>query len=176
LFAILFARQTNMLIFIGLSLARKKTTLSKSEIYRALEKDCANIVQGESDVTANLANICALMKQHLEYFWIGFYLVKDKQLVLGPFQGPVACTRIDIGRGVCGTSWERKKAILVPDVHAFPGHISCNANSQSEIVFPILKKGAVEMILDIDSDKLNDFDNEDMAGVEAICKIIEKII
>lgn len=165
-----------MLIFISLSLARKKTTLSKSEIYKALKKDCTNIVQGESDVTANLANICALIKQHLDFFWIGFYLVKDKQLVLGPFQGPVACTRIDLGRGVCGTSWESKKAILVPDVHAFPGHIACSSSSQSEIVFPILKNGEVEMILDIDSDKLNDFDDEDMTGVEAICKIIENII
>jgi len=150
--------------------------LDRIEIYKELEKSCLAITDGEADLIANLSNVCALIKEKLGFFWVGFYLVKDDQLVLGPFQGPVACTRINFGKGVCGTSWETEKPILVPDVHAFEGHIACSSLSQSEIVYPIFKDQKVSMVLDIDSDKLNDFSEVDMNGFKAICKIIESII
>jgi len=150
-------------------------TLSKKEKYQELLKSCRAITEGEADLIANLANICALIKEHFSFFWIGFYLVKNDELVLGPFQGPVACTRIQFGRGVCGTSWKNKEAILVPDVHEFPGHIACSEHSKSEVVVPIIKDGTVTMVMDIDSDLLNDFDQDDLLGLQEIGKLIENI-
>lgn len=149
--------------------------MNKKEKYLDLTKSCQAIVEGESDLIANLGNICALIKEKCAFFWIGFYLVQGDELVLGPFQGPVACTRIKKGKGVCGTSWEKKEAILVEDVHEFPGHIACSVHSKSEIVVPVIKNGEVKMVLDIDSDVLDDFDQDDLEGFKAVCKIVEDI-
>jgi GAF domain-containing protein len=110
------------------------------------------------------------------FFWVGFYIVNDKQLVLGPFQGPIACTRIDFGKGVCGTSWKEKKTILVPNVDEFPGHIACSSASKSEIVLPAFKNGNVALVLDVDSDLLNDFDNDDAVALEKVMRHIETLL
>jgi GAF domain-containing protein len=112
----------------------------------------------------------------MNFFWVGFYIVKNDQLVLGPFQGPIACTRIDFGKGVCGASWKEKRTILVPDVDAFPGHIACSSASRSEIVLPAFKNGEVVLVLDVDSDKPNDFDSTDQEALEKIIRIIEKFL
>ncbi len=151
-------------------------TKQKEYLYQELTNSCNAITVGEPDLIANLANICALIKESFNFFWVGFYMVKKDELILGPFQGPVACTRIQRGKGVCGTAWQTKKSILVPDVHQFEGHIACSSESQSEMVFPILKNGEVVMVLDIDSDKLNDFDQKDMDGFQAVCNVIESIL
>ena len=112
----------------------------------------------------------------MNFFWVGFYLVKEDQLVLGPFQGPVACTRINKGKGVCGTVWQEKKTLIVPNVDEFPGHIACSFDSKSEIVLPAFKDGRVFLVLDVDSDKVNDFDSDDQAGLEQVMRLIEKFI
>src|SRR6187549_2590307 len=130
----------------------------KKTRYDILLPQLEALVSGEKDITANLANIAAALKQAMNFFWVGFYIVKNGQLVLGPFQGPIACTRIDFGKGVCGSAWKEKKTILMPDVEKFPGHIACSSASRSEIVLPAFKNNEVAMVLDIDSDKLNDFD------------------
>lgn len=148
----------------------------KAERYDTLLPQIYSLIHDEPDLIANLANITAALKQTFNFFWIGFYLVKENQLVLGPFQGPIACTRIDFGRGVCGTSWKEKKTILVPDVDKFPGHIACSSTSKSEIVLPAFKSGEVALVLDVDSDKLNDFDETDQQALEKIMRIIEKIL
>ena len=145
---------------------------AKSEQYALLCKQVASLTEGESDLTANLANIAAAIQQTFAFWWTGFYLVRDNQLVLGPFQGPVACTRIPFGRGVCGTAWQRRETIVVPDVEEFPGHIACSSASRSEIVVPILRDGEVLGVLDIDSRELATFDNEDAAGLEAIAALL----
>ncbi|MBR3292446.1 MAG: GAF domain-containing protein [Bacteroidales bacterium] len=145
---------------------------AKSEQYALLCKQVASLTEGESDLTANLANIAAAIQQTFAFWWTGFYLVRDEQLVLGPFQGPVACTRIPFGRGVCGTAWQRRDTIVVPDVEEFPGHIACSSASRSEIVVPILRDGEVLGVLDIDSRELATFDNEDAAGLEAIAALL----
>jgi L-methionine (R)-S-oxide reductase len=147
----------------------------KAEQYRVLIPQIRALVEDEKDVVANLANIAAALKQTFDFFWVGFYIVKNNQLVLGPFQGPIACTRIDFGKGVCGTSWKEKRTILVPDVDQFPGHIACSSASKSEIVVPGLANGEVKLILDVDSDKLNDFDNEDQAGLEQLMLIVSEL-
>lgn len=145
--------------------------------YDTLIPQIEALVQGETDLIANLSNIAAALKQTLGFFWVGFYIVKNNQLVLGPFQGPIACTRIDFGKGVCGSSWKEKKTILVPNVEEFPGHIACNSASQSEIVLPSFKKnGDVALVLDVDSDKLDDFDQSDQIALERIMKIIEGLL
>lgn len=127
------------------------------------------VTSGENNQVANLANIAAILKTLEGYYWAGFYLVEGKELVLGPFQGPVACTRIGYGKGVCGTSWAEKRSILVPDVHLFPGHIACNALSQSEVVVPVMDaSGNVQMVIDVDSDLPAAFDTEDMLFLEAV--------
>ena len=113
----------------------------KAEQYQSIIPQIQAIIEDETDVIANLANICAALKQQFDWFWIGFYLVKDNELVLGPFQGPIACTRIAIGRGVCGSAWQQQQVIIVPDVDQFPGHIACSSASRSEIVLPIMKNG-----------------------------------
>lgn len=142
---------------------------SKAEIYASLLPQLKALIGDERDQTANLANVCAALKSSFSFFWVGFYLVKEDQLVLGPFQGPVACTRISKGRGVCGTAWEQEKTLLVPDVDAFPGHIACSSLSRSEIVVPLVSKGKVVGILDVDSDQLNDFSETDQVHLEEIC-------
>jgi GAF domain-containing protein len=135
-----------------------------------------SLVYGEADLIANLANIAAALKQQMNFFWVGFYLVKENQLVLGPFQGPIACTRIALGKGVCGTSWKEKKTIVVSNVDEFPGHIACSSDSKSEIVLPAIKNGEVFLVLDVDSDKLNDFDATDQLALEKVMRIIERKI
>ncbi|MFN4946805.1 MAG: GAF domain-containing protein [Chryseotalea sp.] len=150
------------------------TSASKAEKYQSLLPQIEGLVTGERDVTANLANVAAALKQAMNFFWVGFYLVKENQLVLGPFQGPIACTRINFGKGVCGTSWKEGKTIVVPDVDAFPGHIACSSASKSEIVVPGFKDGKVCMVLDVDSDVLNDFDETDQVYLEQLMKIVEQ--
>ena len=156
-----------------LILSRSK---NKNERYKTLLPQLEALVQGEEDLTANLANIAAALRQTMDFFWVGFYLVKKGQLVLGPFQGPIACTRIDFGKGVCGTAWKEKKAIIVPNVDEFPGHIACSSASRSEIVLPALKDGNVILVLDVDSDALDDFGSEDEVALKEVIKIIERLL
>lgn len=146
---------------------------TKQEQYETLIPQIEALLQGEPDLIANLANIAAALKQQFNWFWIGFYLVKEAQLVLGPFQGPVACTRIQKGRGVCGTSWEKAKTLLVPDVDAFPGHITCSSLSKSEIVVPVFAGENVVGVLDADSSDLNAFDETDTKYLEQIVKLLQ---
>jgi L-methionine (R)-S-oxide reductase len=138
------------------------TGTTKAEKYESLIPQLKSLVEGEPDFIANLSNIMSALKYTMDFFWVGIYFVKDKQLVLGPFQGPVACTRIAYGKGVCGKSWELKKTILVEDVDQFPGHIACSSLSKSEIVLPAFdKKGDVFLILDVDSEHVAYFDETD---------------
>ncbi len=146
-------------------------TLTKTEQYRQLLPQIEALTTGESDLTANLANTAAALRQAFGFFWVGFYVVKGDELVLGPFQGPIACTRIRHGKGVCGASWAQAQTLLVPDVEAFPGHIACSSESKSEIVVPILKNGQVVAVLDVDSDQLNDFDHDDQAALEQLMQL-----
>ena len=150
--------------------------ISREESYREILPQIKALTEGETDLVANLANIAAALKEAFGFFWIGFYIVKNNELVLGPFQGPVACTRIQKGKGVCGTAWKDKKVIIVQDVEKFPGHIACNAASKSEIVVPIYKSGEVDLILDIDSDQLNDFSSLDEKYLTELSKMIQEII
>ena len=148
----------------------------KAARYQSLLPQIEALTSGETDVIANLSNIAAALKEAMNFFWIGFYIVKNNELVLGPFQGPIACTRIGFGKGVCGVSWKEKKTILVPDVEKFPGHIACSAASKSEIVLPAFKNGEVALVLDVDSSELNDFDSVDEKYLSQVMKIIEKFI
>jgi GAF domain-containing protein len=150
--------------------------LSKAEKYEALIPQIEALVTGEPDLIANLANIAAALKYGMGFFWVGFYLVKQDELVLGPFQGPIACTRIRKGKGVCGTTWAERKTIIVPNVDEFPGHIACSSDSKSEIVLPAFKGGEVNLILDVDSDQLNDFDDIDRVQLEKLMGIVEQLI
>ena len=143
---------------------------SKEEKYRNLIIQIDALIGDEPDYIANLANVVAALKQTFGFFWVGFYLVKDEMLVLGPFQGPVACTRIAYGRGVCGTAWKEQKTIIVPDVELFPGHIACSSESKSEIVVPLITEKIVTGVLDVDSDRLNDFDEIDAIYLEEIVR------
>jgi L-methionine (R)-S-oxide reductase len=145
-------------------------TGTKADQYRALLPQIRALTEGEADLVANLANVAAALKEQFGWFWVGFYLVKNEELVVGPFQGPVACTRIRKGRGVCGTSWEQARTLIVPDVEAFPGHIACSSLSRSEIVVPMLVEGKVVGVLDVDSAELNDFDEEDQRWLEELVK------
>jgi GAF domain-containing protein len=144
----------------------------KHEIYQSLLPQIKSLVSGEPDQIANLANVAAVLKYGMDFLWVGFYLVKQDELVLGPFQGPIACTRIRKGKGVCGTSWEQAKTVIVPDVDAFPGHIACSSASRSEIVVPLFKDGEVIGILDIDSDALNTFDETDQLYLEQLVELL----
>lgn len=148
----------------------------KKERYEVLVPQIASLVEGEKDIVANLSNVAAALRQSMGFFWVGFYLVKEDQLVLGPFQGPIACTRINFGKGVCGTSWKEKRTILVPDVEAFPGHIACSSDSKSEVVLPAFKDDKVALVLDVDSDRLNDFDEVDVIYLEQVMRIVEGFI
>jgi GAF domain-containing protein len=147
-------------------------TASKEEKYRNLIAQIDALIGDEPDRIANLANVAAALKQTFGFFWVGFYLVNDGTLVLGPFQGPIACTRIAYGRGVCGTAWKERKTIIVPDVEFFAGHIACSSESKSEIVVPLLSGGEVVGVLDIDSNRLNDFDDKDAVFLEEIVRNI----
>ncbi len=147
----------------------------KEERYQTLLPQIESLVTGESDLVANLSNIAAALKQTFNFFWVGFYLVKENELVLGPFQGPIACTRIGLGKGVCGVSWKERRTILVPNVDEFPGHIACSSDSKSEIVLPAFKNDEVILVLDVDSDQLNDFDETDAHYLGQLMKVIEKI-
>lgn len=145
---------------------------SKEEQYLSLIPQIKGLVIDEPDLVANLANIAAALKEQFGFFWVGFYLVKADELVLGPFQGPVACTRISKGRGVCGASWAQANTIIVPDVEKFPGHIACSSISKSEIVIPLLKNNEVWGVLDVDSDQYNFFDETDAQFLQEIVMLI----
>ena len=145
---------------------------NKAEQYETLLPQLEALLTGEPDLIAKMANIAAALHMQFGFFWVGFYLVKNDELVLGPFQGPIACTRIARGRGVCGTAWANGKTLLVPDVDAFPGHIACSSQSKSELVVPVYKQGTVIGVLDIDSDNVNDFDETDASYLERIVTLL----
>ena len=148
-------------------------SLGKEEKYLQILPQLKALVQGEEDQTANLANTCAFLKEAFNWWWVGFYLVKNNELVLGPFQGPVACTRIAFGKGVCGSAWEAKKTIIVPNVHEFPGHIACSSASLSEIVLPMFDaKQEIIAVLDIDSEYLNHFDELDARYLNEVLNLL----
>lgn len=139
-----------------------------SELYRQIE----SVLSGETDMIANMANTAAMLHEAFGFWWTGFYLVKGEELVLGPFQGPVACTRIQYGKGVCGSAWQRKETIIVPDVHQFPGHIACSSLSNSEIVVPLYNGEDIYAVLDIDSKDYSTFDQTDKCWLEKIADLI----
>jgi len=148
----------------------------KSEKYKILVPQIKALIEGEPNLIANLSNVAAALKESFGFFWVGFYLVEGQELVLGPFQGPVACTRIAKGKGVCGTAWNEKKTIIVPDVDQFAGHIACSSLSKSEIVIPAIKNENMVFLLDVDSDKIDQFDKVDQQFLEEIVNLlIEKI-
>lgn len=149
----------------------KITAATKEGKYKELIPQVLALVQGEKDMIANMANVCAALKYGMDFFWVGFYLIKNNELVLGPFQGPVACTRISKGKGVCGTSWEKEETIIVDDVDAFPGHIACSSLSKSEIVLPIFNQNnQIIGVLDVDSEQLATFDKTDELYLNQIIK------
>jgi L-methionine (R)-S-oxide reductase len=145
---------------------------SKAEVYRSLIPQIKALLDGEPDLVANLANACAALKEQFGWLWVGFYLVKDNDLVLGPFQGPVACTRIKKGRGVCGAAWQNAETMIVPDVEKFPGHIACSSLSRSEIVIPVIRDNKVIGVLDVDAAELDQFDETDKKYLEEIVSIL----
>jgi len=145
---------------------------NKVEIYESLIPQIVALLDGEPDLVANLANIAAALKEQFKWLWVGFYLVKNDELVLGPFQGPVACTRIQKGRGVCGKAWQLAQTLIVPDVEKFPGHIACSSLSRSEIVVPVLNNGEVMAVLDVDSESINLFDETDKKYLEQIVELV----
>lgn len=145
---------------------------SKEEQYKNLLPQIKGLLEGETDLIANLGNVAAALKEQFDFFWVGFYLVKEDELVLGPFQGPVACTRIKKGRGVCGSSWEQSKTLIVPDVEKFPGHIACSSLSKSEIVIPLYKGSVIVGVLDVDSSSLDSFDEIDHQYLQKIIDLI----
>jgi L-methionine (R)-S-oxide reductase len=152
---------------------------TKEEQYGALLPQIRALLEGEMDLVANLANVCAALKEQFNWLWVGFYLVKpslsktgEDELVLGPFQGPVACTRIKKGRGVCGSSWERGETLIVPDVEKFPGHIACSSLSRSEIVIPVMVNNEVRAVLDVDSEALAQFDETDRHWLQEVIRLL----
>lgn len=148
------------------------TSTNKAEQYQSLIPQIEALLYGEPDLIANLANICAALKEQFKWLWVGFYLVKGKELVLGPFQGPVACTRIARGKGVCGEAWRQEKTLIVPNVDQFPGHITCNYASRSEIVVPVFYNNVVVGVLDVDSESLAHFDEKDAGYLEQVIKLV----
>ncbi|WP_395626473.1 GAF domain-containing protein [Daejeonella sp.] len=146
---------------------------NKNEQYSSLIPQIAALLSGESDQIANMANVCAALKEQFNFLWVGFYMVKNNELVLGPFQGPVACTRIQRSKGVCGTSWDQSQTLIVPDVDSFPGHIACSSASKSEIVIPIIRNHKVIGVLDVDSAELNSFDDTDALYLSQILDLIQ---
>lgn len=147
-------------------------TATKAEQYQSLIPQIEALLTGETDFVANMANVSAALKEQFNWFWVGFYLVKNDELVLGPFQGPVACTRIKKGKGVCGSSWEKNKTIIVPNVDDFPGHIACASASKSEIVLPLIKGDEVIGVLDVDSEFSSHFDETDQSYLEQVISIL----
>ena len=147
-------------------------TGNKTEQYQSLLPQIKGLLEGETDLVANLANVAAALKEQFGWLWVGFYIVKNNELIVGPFQGPVACTRIKKGKGVCGTSWAEAKTIIVPDVEKFPGHIACSSLSKSEIVVPIIRNSQVVAVLDVDSQELDQFDAHDQQWLEEIVNLI----
>ena len=145
---------------------------SKEEEYQSLMPQLKGLLTGETDLIANMANVAAALKEQFGWFWVGFYVVKNEELVLAPFQGPVACTRIKKGRGVCGSCWQQAKTLIVPDVEQFPGHIACSSLSKSEIVIPIIRNKEVVAVLDVDSEEYNFFDDIDQKYLETIVGLI----
>jgi len=145
---------------------------TKEEEYQSLLPQINGLLAGENDLVANMANVAAALKEQFQWFWVGFYVIKNNELVVGPFQGPVACTRIKKGKGVCGTSWERAETLIVPDVQKFPSHIACSSLSKSEIVVPVKRNGEVVAILDIDSEVYDFFDDTDKKYLEEIVALI----
>lgn len=158
------------------SVAFSKTS-DRQIIYDEIAPQIDALTSGETDLTANLANIAAVLKEAFDFFWVGFYLKKENQLVLNAFQGPLACTRINFDKGVCGHAYTKQETVIVPNVDEFPGHIACASASKSEIVLPIFDgQGSVFGVLDVDSDRLNDFSETDAAGLRKIVEVIEKLI
>jgi L-methionine (R)-S-oxide reductase len=152
----------------------KLTATTKEERYKELLPQLTALIDGETDVIANMANLCAALKFSMNFFWVGFYLIKEKQLVLGPFQGPVACTRINKGKGVCGMAWKQEKVIRVDDVDKFPGHIACSSLSKSELVIPIFNQHKeIVGVLDVDSDVFSDFDSTDELYLTSILLLLK---
>lgn len=149
---------------------------TKEGKYTLLLKQAQALIEGETNVVANMANLSALLNETFHFWWTGFYLVHNKELVLGPFQGPIACTRIGFGKGVCGTSWKEHRTIIVPDVEEFPGHIACSSLSRSEIVVPIKRNDEVIGVIDIDSEYLNTFDKTDANQLEKLAEIMNNWI
>lgn len=147
-------------------------SLSKEEKYNELLPQIEALISDEPDLIANMANVAAAIHMATNYLWVGFYLVKEEELVLGPFQGPIACTRIKKGKGVCGTAWATKETQTIPDVDAFPGHIACSSDSKSEIVVPGIKNGKVEFVFDVDSSKLNELDDIDAQFFEQVIALL----
>lgn len=147
-------------------------TASKKEQYQSLIPQLKALLEGENDLIANLGNVSAALSEQFKFFWVGFYLVKGDELVLGPFQGPVACTRIALGKGVCGSAWKERKTLIVPDVDLFPGHIACSSASRSEIVIPVIRNGEVVAVLDVDSEHLDHFDQDDERYLSQIMELI----
>jgi GAF domain-containing protein len=148
-------------------------TGTKAEQYKSLLPQIKGLLEGETDLVANLANVAAALKEQFDWLWVGFYLVKNDELVVGPFQGPVACTRIKKGKGVCGSSWAKAETVIVPDVEKFPGHIACSSLSKSEIVIPIIRAHEVLGVLDVDSAELNQFDDVDAHYLSEIINLVE---
>ena len=149
-----------------------QTVVEKQEKYELLYKQLLALAEGESDEVALMANAAALLHEAFHFWWTGFYRVVGEELVLGPFQGPVACTRIPFGRGVCGTAWKMRQTLIVPDVEQFPGHIACSSASRSEIVVPVFSQGKVVAVLDIDSEHLSTFDETDQIGLEKLAGVL----
>jgi L-methionine (R)-S-oxide reductase len=150
---------------------------SRETVYAEIVPQIHALVAGETDSTANLANIAAVLREAFGFFWVGFYLVKGDQLVLGPFQGPLACTRIDFDKGVCGHAYTTRETVVVPDVEKFPGHIACSSAARSEIVVPFFNaNGQVAGVIDVDSDRLDDFGDADVQGLNAVARIVERVI
>lgn len=158
------------------SIAFSKTA-DRSVIYKEIVPQIEALIEGEADVIANLANVAAVLKEAFGFFWVGFYIAKSNQLVLGPFQGPLACTRIDLGAGVCGHAYSTAQTVIVPNVDEFPGHIACSSASKSEIVLPIFDgDGGVFGVLDVDSDRLDDFSETDREGLADVVNVLERVI
>ena len=153
------------------------TSADKAGIYQEILPQIEGVISYETDLIANTANVAAILKEAFDFFWVGFYFVKEEmqQLVLGPFQGPLACTRIKYGKVVCGSAWKQQQTLVVPDVEKFPGHIACSSLSRSEIVVPIFKNGNVVAVLDIDSKELATFDHTDAQYLEALAQMLEKV-
>lgn len=162
-------RKAESFNFVGMAESILIQAETKAEKYQQLIPQMKALCESESNLIANLANTCAALKTVFDFFWVGFYLVENNQLVLGPFQGPIACTRIAKGKGVCGTAWQEEKAILVPNVELFPGHIACSSESKSEVVLPIFKNNQIVAILDVDSNRLDNFDQTDLNYLTDIC-------